>query len=123
MSKRILIVDEDLIELNQLSLMLDSRGYEVCPLHQSYKILNEISRCKPDFILMDTMFSEMDSMVVSRALGVIETVKDIPLMLILGKDYNHYTYSLKPYGNANGNSVKTTDLDTLIENINLRLAS
>lgn len=120
MSKRIMIIDEDLMELNRLSELLGCQGYDVCPLHRSYKVFTEISRCRPDLILLDSMLSEMDSMLVSRAIQAIDTVKDIPLMLISGKDYNNYTYAFKPQDRL---SIKTADATSLLKDIELKLAS
>jgi PleD family two-component response regulator len=123
MSKRIMIIDEDLMELNRLSQILGCQGYDVCPLSRSYKVFTAISKCQPDLILMDTMLSEMDSLVLSRAIKAIDTVKEIPLMLISGKNYNNYTYAFKPQGMLHGSMVKTADISSLLKDIELKLAS
>lgn len=123
MSKRIMIIDEDVMELNRLSQILGCQGYDVCPLSRSYKVFTEITRCQPDLILLDSMNTEMDSMAVSRALKAIDTVKHIPLMLISGKDYNHYTYAFKPQSNVVNNEVKTADIYSLLKDIEFNLAS
>jgi DNA-binding response OmpR family regulator len=123
MRKRIMIIEEDMVELNKLSLLLDLKGYEVCPVHQSYKILTEISRCRPDLILMDSVLGTMNTMAVSRVLQSLDTVKDIPLMMILGKDYDQYTYACKGLENLYKKDVKTTDLDHFLHDIDLKLAS
>jgi len=123
MSKRIMIIDEDLMELNMLSQILDCKGYDVCPLSRSYKVLTAISKCRPDLILLDSMLSEMDSMVLSRAIKSIDTVKEIPLMLISGKNHDNYTYAFKPLGVLNSSMVKTADINSLLRDIELKLAS
>ncbi|MDT3402539.1 response regulator [Mucilaginibacter terrae] len=121
MAKRIMIIDEDVVELNRLSLLLGCKGYDVCPLHRSYKVFSEISKCHPDLILIDSMLTEMDSMVVSRALKAIDTVKDIPLLLISGKNYNNYTYPFK--SQETKEPVVATGINALIKDIELKLAS
>lgn len=123
MSKRIMIIDEDLMELNMLSQILDCKGYDVCPLSRSYKVFTEISKCQPDLILLDSMMSQMDSLVLSRAIKSIDTIKEIPVMLITGKNYDHYTYAFKPQGVLNGSMVKTEGIDSLLKDIELKLAS
>jgi len=123
MSKRIMIIDEDLMELNRLSQILDCRGYDVCPLSRSYKVFTEISKCHPDLILVDTMLTGMDSMVLSRAIKAIDTVKEIPLMLICGKNYDNYTYAFKPQDTLNSSIVKTADINSLLKDIEIKLAS
>jgi PleD family two-component response regulator len=122
MSKCIMIIDEDLMELNRLSQILDCQGYDVCPLSRSYKVFTEISKCHPDLILVDSMLTEMDSMVLSRAIKAIDTSKDIPLMVISGKNYNNYTYEVKPHEAESDSSIKTADINSLLKDIKLRLA-
>lgn len=122
MSKRIMIVDEDIVELNRLSQILGCQGYDVCPLSRSYKVFTEISRCQPDLILLDSTNTEMDSLMVSRALSAIDTVKDIPLMLISGKNYNNFTYMFNLKDSSNS-EVKTADIKSMLKDIEVRLAS
>jgi len=123
MSKCIMIIDEDLMELNRLSQILDCQGYDVCPLSRSYKVFTAISSCHPDLILVDSMLTEMDSMVLSRAIKAIDTIKEIPLMLISGKDYNNYTYAFKPQDMLQSSMVKTADIHSLLKDIEVKLAS
>jgi|GEM_PF-2936509 len=123
MSKRIMIIDEDVMELNRLSLILGCKGYDVCSLHRSYKVFSEISKCRPDIILMDTMLTEMDSMVVTRALKAIDSAKDIPLMLISGKDYNNYSMPFRNPEVLPDTSVAANGINALIQDIELKLAS
>lgn len=123
MSKRIMIVDEDLMELNRLSQILGCRGYDVCPLSRSYKIFTAISSCHPDLILVDSMLTGMDSAVLSRAIKAIDTVKEIPLMLISGKNYNNYCYDYQSHGNLDSDTDKTADINSLLKDIELKLAS
>jgi len=116
-----MIIDEDVMELNRLSEILECQGYDICPLHRSYKVLSEISKCHPDLILLDSMLSEMDSMLISRAINTIDTIKDIPLMMISGKDHNNYTYSFKPLEICDS-TIKTADIHSLLRDIELKLA-
>lgn len=123
MSKRVMIIDEDVMELNRLSLMLGCKGYEVCALHRSYKVFSEISKCRPDIILMDSMLTEMDSMVVSRALKAIDAAKDIPLMLISGKNYNNYSLPFRSPDTLPNDAALTKGINALIQDIEVKLAS
>lgn len=123
MSKRIMIIDEDLMELNRLSQILDCQGYDVCALSRSYKVFTAISKCQPDLILVDSMLKDMDSAVLSRAIKACNTVKEIPLMLISGKNYNNYTCTIKAQEASNSSMVKTADINSLLKDIELKLAS
>jgi PleD family two-component response regulator len=123
MSKRILIIDEDIVELNRLSQILGCQGYDVCPLSRSYKVFTEITRCQPDLILLDSKNTEMNSYTVSRALKAIDAAKDIPLMLISGKTAYSANYASKQQEDKQEIVIETNDIDCLLKDIRLRLAS
>jgi PleD family two-component response regulator len=123
MSKRILIIDEDIVELNRLSQILGCQGYDVCPLSRSYKVFTEITRCQPDLILLDSKNTEMNSYTVSRALKAIDAAKDIPLMLISGKTAHSANYASKQQEDKQEIVIETNDIDCLLKDIRLRLAS
>jgi len=54
MNKKILIVEDQFIEANDLQLMLRKAGYEVCGIARSVPIAQEmIKNEKPDFVLLD----------------------------------------------------------------------
>ncbi len=123
MAKRIMIIEDDIIELNRLSLLLDLKGFEVCPLNHSYRFLTEVAKCNPDLILLDSTLQEMDSTLVTRTLKSLDAVRDIPLLLIAGKDYESYTYAYNTPENGNLESIKTADIYSLINDIELKMAS
>lgn len=87
MRKKILLVEEDVIELNMLSHLLTCKGYEVCALSRSDKLFYEIPKCDPDLILLDDGLKMIDSGVLSRALRALEEINRIPVMVISGKTY------------------------------------
>lgn len=123
MAKRIMIIEDDVIELNRLSLLLDLKGFEVCPLSHSYRFLTEVAKCNPDLILLDSALQEMDSTLVTRALKSLDTVSDIPLLLIDAKDHENYTYAYNTRNNGSLEHIKTSDIYSLINDIELRIAS
>ena len=54
MSKKILIVEDQFVEANDLQLILKKAGYEVCGIARSVPIAQEmIIKEKPDFVLLD----------------------------------------------------------------------
>ncbi|MBS7565036.1 response regulator [Mucilaginibacter sp. Bleaf8] len=116
MSKRILLVEEDLIELNMLSQLLTCKGYEVCTLSRSDKLFNEIPKCHPDLILLDKGLKTIDSGVLSRALKAIDTVSNIPVMVISGRSYTNVNTII-------GRSSAVPDIDALVNEIEHQLAA
>jgi PleD family two-component response regulator len=123
MAKRIMIIEDDVIELNRLSLLLDLKGFEVCPLNHSYRFLTEVAKCNPDLILLDSVLSEIDSTLITRTLKSLDPVRNIPLVLIAGKDYENYTFAYNTPEKGNLEELKTADLNSLIRDIELKMAS
>jgi PleD family two-component response regulator len=118
-----MIVDEDVVELNRLSLILGFKGYEVYPLHHSYKVFTEITRFRPDMILLNSQLNNMNSHAVSRALKSIVSSKNIPLVLISTiQGEENFTYSVRK-NDVFGSRLKTGDLDVVLWDLELDRAS
>jgi len=123
MGKRIMIIEDDIVELNRLSLLLDLKGFDVCPLNHSYRFLTEVIKCNPDLILLDSMLAEIDSNLIAHTLKSSDAVRNIPVVLVAGKDHEIYTYAYKSSGNGNLEDIKTSDIYSLINDIELKMAS
>src|SRR5215813_10859679 len=54
MNKKVLIVEDQFVEANDLQLMLKKAGYEVCGIARSVPIAQEmVKKENPDFVLLD----------------------------------------------------------------------
>jgi response regulator of citrate/malate metabolism len=54
MNKKVLIVEDQFVEANDLQLMLNKAGYEVCGIARSVAVAQEIiKRETPDLVLLD----------------------------------------------------------------------
>src|SRR4051812_16317751 len=54
MNKKILIVEDQFIEANNLQIILEKAGYTVCPIASSYdEALTIIAADEPDLVLLD----------------------------------------------------------------------
>src|SRR4051812_28274926 len=54
MKKKVLIVEDEFVAANDLQIMLQKAGYEVCGIARSVELAeNLIKRCRPEFILLD----------------------------------------------------------------------
>jgi len=118
-----MIIEDDVVELNRLSLLLDLKGFEVCPINHSYRFVTEITKCNPDLILLDSMLMEIDSTIIANTLKSLDVIRNIPLVLIAGKDYENYTYAYNSPENGNVEAIKTADIYSLINDIELKMAS
>ncbi|WP_158828194.1 hypothetical protein [Mucilaginibacter lacusdianchii] len=117
MSKRILLVEEDVMGLNMLSQLLICKGYDVFALHRSERIFAEIPKCHPDLIMLDSDLQGISSQVLQGALKAVETVSKIPVMLISGKAYNT---ELLQRDDLHSNSLS---IDALVFEIERKLAA
>lgn len=86
-SKKILVVDDNVIVLKALSLRLSSAGYEVLLAEDGGTAATLVRQNKPDLILMDIRFPPdmnggMDGFLILNWLRRMEEGKDTPVIMI-----------------------------------------
>ncbi len=84
-SPLILIVDDIPKNLQVLSNILNSRGYQISFASNGKQALSVVSTTLPDLILLDIMMPEMDGYEVCRRLKEDERTRDIPIIFLTGK--------------------------------------
>lgn len=77
MKDRILIVEDNQMNLELVSDILEWGGYEVIQARGGEEALTAARRSRPDLILMDLQLPEMDGLEVTRRLKEDEALKDI----------------------------------------------
>ena len=77
MKDRILIVEDNQMNLELVSDILEWGGYEVIQARGGEEALAAARRSRPDLILMDLQLPEMDGLEVTRRLKEDEALKDI----------------------------------------------
>lgn len=83
MLKRILVVDDDLASLKQVSAHLSGK-YDLAMAKSGSSALRIISQERPDLVLLDVEMPEMDGFEVIRALRQDVTLNDIPVIFLTG---------------------------------------
>ena len=86
MSKRILVVDDEMYIVNILDFSLDSEGFEVVNAANGEEALRRAVEVMPDLIVLDIMMPKIDGFEVCRALKAKDETKDIPIILLTAKD-------------------------------------
>ena len=86
MSKRILIVDDEMYILNILDFSLGSEGFEVLTAANGEEALRKAMDLKPDLLILDVMMPKIDGYEVCRAIKSKDDTKDIPVILLTAKD-------------------------------------
>jgi EAL domain-containing protein (putative c-di-GMP-specific phosphodiesterase class I)/CheY-like chemotaxis protein len=85
MAKRhILIVDDDPVFVNILSLNLQSHNYEISVAHSGEEAL-EKAKQKPDLILLDVVLCAMSGYEVCQRLRQDNLTHDIPIIMVTAK--------------------------------------
>jgi DNA-binding response OmpR family regulator len=83
MTKKILLVDDDIDLVEQNKMILKEKGYEVLTSHTAKDALKLLESNKPDLIILDVMMEHRSAgFVFARELG--KKYENIPVILLSG---------------------------------------
>ena len=86
---RVMIVDDDFLNLKMASFILEKNGIEVIALKSGQELLDKIKEIKPDLILLDVNMPEMDGFeTLERLRAQEESSLEIPIIFLTGDDSN-----------------------------------
>lgn len=85
MSTKILVVDDNILNIRLLKDILEDENYTVFQINNSIEVLDIVNDVKPDVILLDIMMPEMDGFEVCKALKDDFEAKDIPIIMVTAK--------------------------------------
>ena len=103
--KCILIYDDDLEILNVCKAILDYRDYRVETLANCENIIEDISKLKPDIILMDLWIPKIGGEKAISLMQENETTRNVPIIIfsandeieLISKRINATGYLKKPF--------------------------
>ncbi len=78
----ILVVDDDPDLVETISMMLESKGYEVGKAYDGVEGEEAIKKRRPDLIILDIMMPRKDGYVLCAELKANEETRDIPVVLL-----------------------------------------
>ena len=81
-SHTVLVVDDNQVNLNLLTTILQGAGYTVITGNNAVEALNLIRTESPDIILLDVMMPDMDGFSLCRKLKQDEIFSDIPVIFL-----------------------------------------
>ena len=84
--KRVMVIDDSLTVRNLIARRLETSGYEVICSANGIEALAAIQQVVPDLILLDTVMPEMDGYQICQSIRENEATKDVPIVLISGRD-------------------------------------
>jgi CheY-like chemotaxis protein len=82
MRKRILVVDDNIVNLKLASDMMEHEGYVVDRAIDAETALEAIAMNRPDLILMDLALPGMDGLALTRHLRAQDSTKGIPVVAL-----------------------------------------
>lgn len=82
MAARILIVDDNPMNLKLAQLLVSSEGYDTVTADDAYDALSCLQRERPDLILMDLQMPGMDGLELTRRLKADPGTRNIPVVAL-----------------------------------------
>lgn len=84
MSKKILIVDDDVDFIEAMTTLLESKGYTVISVSDGRQGFDKARDEKPDLLLLDVMMPQADGFDIARALHGDTATNNLPVIMITG---------------------------------------
>jgi putative two-component system response regulator len=79
---RVLVVDDDPLNVELLSAYLEDEGYQVVAASSGVEALHSVTRTLPDLVLLDAMMPDMDGFAVCTQLKSNADTRLIPVVMI-----------------------------------------
>ncbi len=113
---KVLVVDDNEIELGVVRVVLEAAGFEVKTLESVFELSIVIKRDRPDVILLDVM---MPALAGDRVAGILKQhgfSRDIPVILHSSKDEAELE-AIATQAGVQGYVSKTGDFEKLLAEV------
>ena len=81
-TKRILIVEDNELNMKLLHDVLEAHGYEIIPSHQGSTAIHLAHQHRPHLILMDLQLPDISGLEAARRLKDAAETRDIPIIAV-----------------------------------------
>ena len=82
MAKKILIVEDNVLNMKLFNDLLQAHGYETVQTKDGHHVLELAREKQPDMILMDIKLPEISGLEVTKMLKGDEALRDIPIVAV-----------------------------------------
>jgi DNA-binding response OmpR family regulator len=121
MSKKILIVDGNVLMVEVMTYILINNGYEVITASSGAEVFDHIKINHPDLIIIDAMLPGINGKEICQLLKLNRTTKNLPVIMCSVDD--SINDSLKQNGAPDAILQKPFDINNLIEKVEYQLAA
>ena len=126
MAQKILIVDDDPDLVEAVSIILESKGYEVVAAYDGVEGLKKARTENPDLIVLDVMMPNKDGYEVCKELKADEKYRAIPILLLTAVVENipssKYTQQMGMETEADDYVDKPVEPDELVKRVEALIA-
>lgn len=78
----VLLIDDNQLNLNMLSLRLEKTGFRVICRQNGQQITDVVIKVQPDVILLDILMPELDGYAIAHSLKATSAIAHIPLIAV-----------------------------------------
>ena len=126
MPKKILIVDDDPDLVEAVTMILESKKYDVAAAYGGLEGLEKAKTEKPDLIVLDVMMPDKDGYAVCKEMKADPQLKKIPILLLTAVvskiPTTHYTQQMGMETEADDYMDKPVEPAELVNRIEVLLA-
>ena len=119
MTKKILLIDDEMDFITVMQLRLQANGYTVITAYTGEEALRKIKEEKPDALLLDIMLPGEDGLSILKKIR--QENQNIPVFMMTAFS-NEERYSVANKLNASGFILKTSELQKEVQKITAILA-
>lgn len=116
MSISVLIVDDEFLTRNMLSIMLSQIGHDVTEAEDGLEALEILQKDRPDVILMDWMMPRCDGLSATKTIRSLANMNDLPIIFLSAKT-DGATIKAGMDAGANCFLTKPVSYNDLVQNI------
>jgi DNA-binding response OmpR family regulator len=121
MSKKILIVEDNVLMVEVMTYILISNGYEVFALTSGNEVFNQIKKFHPDLVILDAILPGINGREICQLIKLNKTTRDLRVIMCSGDDTIDDV--LDQNGAPDDILHKPFDISCLIEKVEYQLAA
>lgn len=87
-NKKILVVDDEAILVEMITMRLEDNGYDVVSAYDGFEGLSKAEQMRPDLIILDIGMPGMDGLAVLRKIRQSDQIKDVKVIMLTASGKN-----------------------------------